>query len=285
MRHPAYFDDKKYKDTEPQRGPNFPGVRNDMGYGNMEGEDSADEDDLGIGDAVLASVSDLKLAASLIVELYKEHAQDQECKIGGWQKAVITCRGSHEHSANQQPSDNSPTDRDHGNSRKRRRLGGTPRRGSNDDDWEEKDEGDGDDSPPNPKDGLNPVPLSNRMFACPFHKVDPERFCINEATNIEFRTVPARQGRGDEDEVDNPDPELSQSQCENVGHGHSFFDDIIRNVSWNRGIYVSHQAPSTPEEPYSGAPTVYRELPSHRSLELNSSKTIITSHTLYYLIL
>ncbi|RYP20860.1 hypothetical protein DL765_002594 [Monosporascus sp. GIB2] len=171
----------------------------------MEGEDSADEDDLGseysaeddnewsgepdrIGDAVLASVPDLKLAALLIVELYKEYAQDQECKIGGWQKAVITCRGSHEHSANQQPSDNSPTDRDHGNSRKRRRLGETPGRGSNDDEWEEKDEGDGDDSPPNPKDGLNPVPLSNRMFACPFHKMDPERFCINEATNIEFRT-------------------------------------------------------------------------------------------------
>ncbi|RYP21741.1 hypothetical protein DL767_009203 [Monosporascus sp. MG133] len=194
-----------HKDTKPQRGPNINGVPNYMGYGNMEGEDSADEDDLGseysaeednewsgepdrIEDAVLASVPDLRLAALLIVELYKEYAQDQECKIGGWQKAVITCQGSGGPSKNQQPSDNSPTDRDHGNSRKRRRLDEHPGRGSNDDDWEEKDEGDGDDSPPNPKGGLTSVPLSKRMFACPFHKMDPERFRFNEATSVEFRT-------------------------------------------------------------------------------------------------
>ncbi|RYP41614.1 hypothetical protein DL768_010461 [Monosporascus sp. mg162] len=201
---PADFN-TNHKDTKPQSGPNIPGVPKDMGYGNMEGEDSADEDDLAseysdeednewsgepdrIGDAVLASVPDPKLAALLIVELYKEYAEDQECKIGGWQKAVITCHGSGGPSTNQQPSDNSPTDRDHGNSRKRRRLDEPSGRGSNDDDWEEKDEGDGDDSPPNPKGELTSVPLRNKMFACPFHKMDPERFCINEATNAEFRT-------------------------------------------------------------------------------------------------
>ncbi|RYP70087.1 hypothetical protein DL771_005704 [Monosporascus sp. 5C6A] len=201
----ADFDNKNHKDNEPQLGPNILGIRNDMDYGNMEGEDSADEDDLGseysaeednewsgepdrIGDAVLASVSDLKLAALLIVELYKEFAQDQECRIGGWQKAVITCHGSDGPSTNQQPSDNSPTDRDHGNSRKRRRLDEPPGRGSNDDDWEGKDDGDGDDEPPTPKDKLTSVPLSNKLFACPFHKMDPERFRINEVTNIEFRT-------------------------------------------------------------------------------------------------
>ncbi|RYO83101.1 hypothetical protein DL764_009507 [Monosporascus ibericus] len=195
---PADYD--KNQDTKPQIGLNVPGVSNVMGY-----EDSADEDDLGseysaeednewsgepdrIGDAVLASVPDLKLAALLIVELYKEYAQDQECKIGGWQKAVITCRGSNGPPTNQEPSDNSPADRDHGNSRKRRRLDDPPGRGSNDDDWEEKDEGDGDGSPPNPKGGLASVPLGSKMFACPFHKMDPERFCVNEATNIEFRT-------------------------------------------------------------------------------------------------
>ncbi|RYP71834.1 hypothetical protein DL771_004546 [Monosporascus sp. 5C6A] len=50
------------------------------------------------------------------------------------------------------------------------------------------DTGDGDDEPPTPKGKLTSVPLSNVLFACPFYKMDPERFRINEVTNIEFRT-------------------------------------------------------------------------------------------------
>jgi hypothetical protein len=132
--------------------------------------------------AVLASVPDLKHAAWLIVDLYREYVRDEECKIGGWQEGVTKCQGSQESPGSQQPFEGYQNYSSRSR-RKRRRHD----YGSDNDDGGDKDDEDRGGSPPRLEESPRAIPARTRKFACPFYKLNPQRYCENETTRTHFR--------------------------------------------------------------------------------------------------
>lgn len=137
--------------------------------------------------AVLANVEDLEFAAWLIIQLHRDQAQRKAQKIGGWQKGVVSCQGSSGSGESQrQASISSSGDQRSSNPRKRKRTSESDDRFSDDGDGEERDDGEGNGSPVNQDDDLTSGNVT-RKYACPFNKLDPNRFGSNTTPNNEFR--------------------------------------------------------------------------------------------------
>ncbi|OTB17409.1 hypothetical protein K445DRAFT_374561 [Daldinia sp. EC12] len=151
----------------------------------------SDDDEWGgepdkIETAVLMNVSDLNLAASLIMELHKDRVHSEARRIGGWQKGIVTYQttsGSGENS--RQSFANSSAGQRPSQSRKKQRFASSRRKGSDDGDGE-RDEGEGSGSPENHDDGSISGEQRGR-YACPFNKSEPDRFCSNPVTGDQYR--------------------------------------------------------------------------------------------------
>ncbi|KAH8668888.1 hypothetical protein BX600DRAFT_510942 [Xylariales sp. PMI_506] len=162
-------------------------------------EDEQDDNEWGgqpsrIETAVLSYVQDLDDAAWLIVELQKEYKDQEQRKIGGWQKGiVVNSQGSSTGSNSQEFSGSGPA-RDTSSSRgKKRRLSESRGKESDGEGDQGDDEGDGDIPQnliiPESQDGQQ----SRLPFACPFHKWDPDTFCFNTATDKRYQTCETGQ--------------------------------------------------------------------------------------------
>ncbi|OTA68710.1 hypothetical protein K449DRAFT_419343 [Hypoxylon sp. EC38] len=129
----------------------------------FDSEDEGDNDEWNgepdrIETAVLTHVEDLGFATWLIMKLHSDQVHIKEERIGG--------------------------------PRKRQRLSDSNGQGSDNGGGEERDEGDGDGdrSPEDQDDGSASGGRKGRQYACPFNKADPDRFCDNSNTGIQFRS-------------------------------------------------------------------------------------------------
>jgi hypothetical protein len=142
--------------------------------------------------AVLSYVEDLNDAAWLIVELHKEYTKQEQQKIGGWQKGVVHCQGSSTSSNSQAYSGDGDAGGGSSHRGKKRRLSESRGKRSGDEGDEDNDGNDGD----GPQALINSTPETNQqkpLFACPFHKLDPDMFCFNDLTEKRYRTCPTGQ--------------------------------------------------------------------------------------------